>query len=203
MTSTVIDRAERVADLAFGGHLAEASLELGAFVDRHVDRNLAHARLDNMAARVDGDNHLALRRVIAIENGIGGNVDDYHDPSNSFLHRVLETRRGIPLTLSVVWIEVGRRAGIEMVGVGLPGHFVVYAGGQMVDPFHYGEAIGFDEAAGLVAAALGGAPRLDRSWLSPVDTAGIIRRMLRNLEGVYAGDQRNSEWVTACMEALG
>jgi len=203
VASTVIDRAERLAELAYDGRLAEASLELSRFVHPNLDVSAALARLDAMAARVDGDTHLALRRVIAIEDGIGGNVDDYHDPSNSFLHRVLETRRGIPITLSVLWIEVGRRAGIEMVGVGLPGHFVVYAGGQMVDPFHYGEAIGFDEAAGLVAAALGGSPRLDRSWLSPVDTTGIMQRMLRNLEHVYRGDARNTEWVEACVEILG
>lgn len=203
MTSTVIDRAERVAELAFDGRLADASLEIGGFVQPDLDPAVSLARLDAMAARVTGDSHLALRRVIAIEDGIGGNVDDYHDPSNAFLHRVLETRRGIPISLSVLWIEVGKRAGIEMVGVGLPGHFVVYAGGQMVDPFHYGEAIGFDEAARLVAAALGGAPRLDRSWLSPVDTIGIIRRSLRNLEEVFRGDEQNSEWITACVEVLG
>lgn len=203
VASTVLDRAERLAELTFEGRLAEAGLELGRFVYRDVDTAATLARLDAMAARVDGDTHLALRRVIAIEDGIGGNVDDYHDPANSFLHRVLDTRRGIPISLSVLWIEVGRRAGLEMVGVGLPGHFVVYAGGQMVDPFHYGEAIGFDEAAGLVAAALGGAPRLDRSWLSPVDTTGIIQRMLRNLETVYRGDPRNSEWVDACLELIG
>lgn len=203
MTSTVLARAERLADLTFDGRLAEASLELGRFVYRDVDTVATLARLDAMAARVDGDTHLALRRVIAIEDGIGGNVDDYHDPANSFLHRVLDSRRGIPISLSVLWIEIGRRAGIEMVGVGLPGHFVVYAGGQMVDPFHYGEAIGFDEAAGLVAAALGGAPRLDRSWLSPVDTTGIVQRMLRNLETVYRGDPRNTEWVDACLELIG
>lgn len=203
MSSTVIDRAERLAELTFDGRLAEASLELGRFVHPDLDPAVPLARLDSMATRVQDETHLSLRRVIAIEDGIGGNVDDYHDPSNSFLHRVLETRRGIPITLSVLWMEVGRRAGIEMVGVGLPGHFVVYAGGQMVDPFHYGEAIGFDEAAGLVAAALGGAPRLDRSWLSPVDTTGIIQRMLRNLEQVYHGDSRNSEWVEACIEVVG
>lgn len=203
MSSTVIDRAERLAELTFDGRLAEASLELGRFVHPDLDPAVPLARLDSMATRVQDETHLSLRRVIAIEDGIGGNVDDYHDPSNSFLHRVLETRRGIPITLSVLWMEVGRRAGIEMVGVGLPGHFVVYAGGQMVDPFHYGEAIGFDEAAGLVAAALGGAPRLDRSWLSPVDTTGIIQRMLRNLEQVYHGDSRNSEWVEACIEIVG
>lgn len=198
-----MDRAERVAEHAFSGRLAEASLELGGFVDPNLDTSVWLTRLDAMARRVEGHTHLSLRRVIAIESGIGGNVDDYHDPNNSFVHKVLETRRGIPISLSVVWIEVGRRAGIDMVGVGLPGHFVVYAGGQMVDPFHYGEAIGFDEAAGLVAAALGGAPRLDRSWLSPVDTPDIIRRLLRNLEQVYAGDAANSEWVAACMGPLG
>ena len=203
VSSTVIDRAERLAELTFDGRLAEASLELGRFVHPDLDPAVPLARLDSMATRVQDETHLSLRRVIAIEDGIGGNVDDYHDPSNSFLHRVLETRRGIPITLSVLWMEVGRRAGLEMVGVGLPGHFVVYAGGQMVDPFHYGEAIGFDEAAGLVAAALGGAPRLDRSWLSPVDTTGIIQRMLRNLEQVYHGDSRNSEWVEACIEIVG
>jgi regulator of sirC expression with transglutaminase-like and TPR domain len=203
VASTVLDRAEKLAELTFDGRLAEASLELGRFVYRDVDTAATLARLDAMAARVDGDTHLALRRVIAIEDGIGGNVDDYHDPANSFLHRVVETRRGIPISLSVLWIEVGRRAGMEMVGVGLPGHFVVYAGGQMVDPFHYGEAIGFDEAAGLVSAALGGSPRLDRSWLSPVDTTGIVQRMLRNLEIVYRGDPRNTEWVEACLELVG
>ena len=82
-------------------------------------------------------------------------------------------------------------------------HAINHAAGQMVDPFHYGEAIGFDEAAGLVAAALGGSPRLDRSWLSPVDTTGIVQRMLRNLEQVYRGDARNMEWVEACLAAIG
>lgn len=203
VVSTVLDRAERLAELSFDGRLAEASLELGKFVTPGLDEASYLARLDEMASRVRGTNHLSLRRVIAIEDGIGGNVDDYHDPANSFLHRVLETRRGIPISLSVLWLEVGRRVGIEMVGVGLPGHFVVYAGGQMVDPFHYGEAIGFDEAAGLVAAALGGAPRLDRSWLSPVDTTGIIQRMLRNLAEVYRNDRQHSEWVEACRLAVG
>lgn len=203
VTSTLLDRAERLAELSFDGRLAEASLELGKFVTPGLAETPYLARLDEMASRVRDLTHLSLRRVIAIEDGIGGNVDDYHDPTNSFLHHVLETRRGIPISLSVVWLEVGRRAGIDMVGVGLPGHFVVYAGGQMVDPFHYGEAIGFDEAAGLVAAALGGAPRLDRSWLSPVDTTGIIQRMLRNLAEVYRTDQQNSEWVEACRLTVG
>jgi regulator of sirC expression with transglutaminase-like and TPR domain len=104
----------------------------------------------------------------------------------------------------VLWIEVGRRAGIEMEGVGMPGHFLVYAGGQLVDPFHYGEAIGFEEAASLVAEALGGQPRADRSWFQPVGSLQIVRRMLLNLESMYVdrAEPQHLEWVSQCLEAL-
>lgn len=204
MSLTIADQADRVAELARTDRPGMAALELARFaypalqVDAYIDR------LDAIASRVEGDTHLALRRQIAIAEGIGGNVDDYYAPENSYLNRVLDTRRGIPISLSLVWIEVGRRAGIEVVGVGLPGHFVVYAAGQMVDPFHYGEAIGFDEAASLVAGALGGAPRLDQSWLSPVPSDDLIRRMCRNLASIFdeRGDQAGSEWVAACLDAL-
>lgn len=143
-----------------------------------------------------------MRRVIGIRHGIGGNVDDYSNPDNSYLNRVLETRRGIPISLSILWMEVGRRAGIEMQGAGLPGHFVVYAGGQMVDPFHYGEAIGFDEAAALIANALGGEPRLDKRWLEPVEGPAIIRRLVRNLLNHYESHGPVPDWIPTCLEAL-
>ncbi len=201
---SMVARAERVAELAGHDRLAEAFCEIAAFAYPDADPDRVTAWLDAAAARVVGDTHLAVRRVISISKGLGGNVEDYRNPDNSFLHRVIETRRGIPVSLSVIWIEVGRRAGIEMEGVGLPGHFVVYAGGQMVDPFHYGEAIGFDEAASLVAASLGGAPRLDRSWLAPVSGVDVVRRALRNLESLYVErtDIASVEWARTCLEAL-
>lgn len=201
---SLIDRAEKMAEHANRDELALACCELASFADPNVEPGKVLAWLDNLASRVAGGTHLSLRRVISIAEGIGGNVDDYDDPDNSFIHKVMETRRGIPISLSAVWIEVGRRCGMEMEGVGLPGHFVVYAAGQMVDPFHYGEAIGFDEAAGLVAAALGGEPRLDRSWLAPVSTQTMVTRMLRNLETTYAetGDIGSVEWVTTCLDLL-
>ncbi len=202
--TTIIDRAEKVASFAASERLAEAALEVARFRYPGVDPLLHLQTIDRMVSRVEGTTHLALRRVIGIAEGMGGNVDDYYAPDNSFLNRVLETRRGIPISLAILWIEVGRRAGIEMHGVGLPGHFVVYAGGQMVDPFHYGEAIGFDEAASLVADALGGSPRLDRSWLTPVGPVEMIDRLCRNLETIYGaqGDGANLEWVTACRATL-
>ncbi len=204
MTPLLDATARRVAELAADERLAEAALEISALDHPGVDRRRYLDRLDDLAGRVDGDNHLALRRVIAIAEGIGGNVDDYYHPDNSFLDRVLATRRGNPITLSLLWIEVGRRAGIEMQGVGLPGHFVVFAGGQLVDPFHYGEAIGFDEAARLVADALGGSPRLDRTWLEPVSGVRVLIRLLRNLEQIFRerADVEALEWVFACLGAL-
>lgn len=196
--------ASRLADLVAEDRLAEANLLMARSHRGAVDVEGVMARIDALADRVEGTTHLALRRVISIAEGIGGNVDDYYSFDNHFLDSVLTSRRGIPISLSLLWIEVGRRAGIEMEGVGMPGHFLVYAGGQLVDPFHYGEAIGFDEAASLVAAALGGEPRADRSWFQPVDSLSIVRRMLVNLESLYRsrGEASHLEWVVACLENL-
>ncbi len=204
MSALLEATARRIAELAAEERLAEAALQISALDHPGLDPRTYLDRLDALAARVDGDTHLALRRVIAIAEGIGGNVDDYYHPDNSFLDRVLDTRRGNPITLSLLWIEVGRRAGLEMQGVGLPGHFVVFAAGQLVDPFHYGEAIGFDEAARLVADALGGSPRLDRTWLEPVSGVRILIRMLRNLEQIFRErtDVEALEWIFACLGAL-
>ncbi len=197
-------RPESVAELAHADEPGRAALEFARFVDPSLDPGPYLRKIDAMAAAVQGDTHLALRRVISITEGYGGNVEDYRNPDNSMLHRVLDTRRGVPITLSLIWIEVGRRCGIDVVGVGLPGHFVVYAAGQMCDPFHYGEAIGFDEAASLVATALGGPPRLDQSWLEPVGSVDLVRRMLRNLESIYEETEASEDaaWVAACLELL-
>lgn len=204
MDATVIARAQRLPKLVSADRLAEACLLLGTFVDPDLKALEYLTQLDRMAADVEGDTHLALRRVISIQEGIGGNTDEYDNIDNGFLHRVLDSRRGLPIIVSVIWLEVGRRAGIQVEGVGLPGHFVVFAGGQLVDPFHFGEAIGRDEAARLVAEAIGGPPRLEPTWLNPVDTRAIVRRILTNLENRYEklADDRNLDWVRTCQSFL-
>lgn len=202
MSNTISHRASKLAELVREDRLDLAAVEVARFAHPDLRDEDILTRLDDLASEVQGTTHLALRRVIGISHGIGGNVDDYDDPDNSYLNRVLASRRGIPISLSILWMEVGRRAGMEMQGVGLPGHFVVYAAGQLVDPFHYGEAIGFDEAASLIASAIGGDPRLDRRWLEPVSTADIMRRVLRNLENVYTHDAPELEWISACHIAL-
>jgi regulator of sirC expression with transglutaminase-like and TPR domain len=197
--------AQNVADLVGQGNLAGAAFAFSTFTYPDLDIETYDDRLTAMAERVEGPGHLALRRVVAISEGLGGDVDDYDDPRNSYLHEVLNRRKGIPISLSAIWIEVGRRAGMEVLGVGLPGHFLVYADGQLCDPFHGGEAIGSDEAASLVSFALGGPPRLDRSWLEPVPDIAIVERMLRNLSQSYSqrGNPEHSDWIAACLAALG
>jgi regulator of sirC expression with transglutaminase-like and TPR domain len=193
-----------VTELALADQPAAAALEFARFEYPEIEPDAYLARLDSLAGAVEGGTHLSLRRVLAIREGYGGNVDDFGNPDNSFLNRVLETRRGIPISLSLIWIEVGRRVGIDMEGVGLPGHFLVYAGKQLVDPFHYGEAIGADEAAALVASSLGGAPRLNPAWLEPVTTPELIARMLRNLEARYSelNESDRHPWVGECLAGL-
>lgn len=202
MNSAIAAKVERLPQLIENDRLAEICLLLGTFVDPGLDAVHYLGRLDQMAAAVAGNTHLALRRVISIQEGIGGNTEDYEHIDNNFLHRVLETRRGLPILVTAIWIEVGKRAGIKVEGVGLPGHFLAYAAGQLVDPFHFGEAIGRDEAARLVAESMGGPPRLEPTWLNPVDTRGIVRRILANLEARYPADDANLEWVKACQFVL-
>lgn len=203
-------RAARVAALAADGRVAEAALEYARFVHPDLDVSSYLDRLQAMAGLVEGTTHLALRRVVAIREGLGGDVDGYYDPRNSFLNEVIDRRRGIPITLSVVWMEVGRRAGIDVQGVGLPGHFLVFVSGQLVDPFHGGEAIGADEAAALVAENYGGPPRLNPEWLEPAAPEAILVRMLGNLTEAYRRAEggtdpafRAPDWIAACLDALG
>lgn len=204
MDAALRARVQRIPQLVASDRLAEVCLLLGTFVEPGLDPVTYLSRLDRMATAVEGRTHLAVRRVISIQEGIGGNTDDYDHIDNAFLHRVLDTRRGLPIIVAVIWMEVGRRAGIDVQGVGLPGHFLVFAGGQLVDPFHFGEAIGRDEAARLVAEAIGGPPRLEPTWLNPVDSRSIVRRILANLYSRYESRNEtvNLEWVRACDETL-
>jgi regulator of sirC expression with transglutaminase-like and TPR domain len=176
---------------AFGWGIARLE-----YPDRDLDTY--RARLDDIAGDVAGDDHMALRRAVSIRAGLGGNVADYYDPLNSFLPDVLDRRLGIPISLSMVWMAVGRRAGIEVEGVGLPGHFLVYAAGQLCDPFHGGEAIGSDEAAALVAQSMGGEPRLDRRWLRPVSVPEMALRVIRNLERTTLDRSQDRPWLVPC-----
>jgi regulator of sirC expression with transglutaminase-like and TPR domain len=113
-----------------------------------------------------------------------GNPGDYADPRNSFLDQVLDRRLGIPISLSVLMIEVGRRRGIPLVGVGMPGHFLVGCDDGFVDPFHGGTVLDAAGARRLFDRAHPGAPFADH-YLDPVGPRSVLSRMLANLVATY------------------
>ena len=130
-----------------------------------------------------------LREFLFEEQGFAGNSDDYYDPRNSYLNDVLDRRVGIPITLSLVLIEVGRRLGLEMDGIGLPGHFVTAArvGGEQVllDPFNSGTILTGEACAELVARAIGRPVDLQTAHFAPVSKRQFLHRMLANLKGAH------------------
>ena len=121
-----------------------------------------------------------------------GNHDQYDDPRNSFLDEVLERRRGLPITLSVVYVEVARQLGLEAYGIGFPGHFLAKVVGvsdlpdreMIIDPF-FGKVLSLDDCADRVRAAAGDHVDLDFDWLRPVTAVEIYVRMLNNLKMGY------------------
>jgi regulator of sirC expression with transglutaminase-like and TPR domain len=136
----------------------------------------------------------ALCDVLAGREGFHGNQTDYYEPRNSFLPDVLDRRTGLPITLSIVYIEVARRLGAPVVGVGLPAHFVAkwplppeQGGDLFVDAFR-GAVLDQEECRRFVVRALvtnGAPPAVNARWFAPTPTRAIITRMLTNLKQVY------------------
>jgi regulator of sirC expression with transglutaminase-like and TPR domain len=158
------------------------------------------ARLDDLAERsgargADPETAFArLRELLFEREGFRGNAEDYFDPLNSCLDRVLERRLGIPITLSLVTMEVGRRVGLAIEGVGLPGHFVVRAslGARLVllDAFHDGRVLSEADAADVVAQAMGQAVTLTDAHFAAVSKRQILTRMLANLKSIYVNREQ-------------
>ncbi len=128
--------------------------------------------------------------------GLIGNESSYYDPKNSFIHEVLARKKGIPISLAVVYMAVGRAAGLHIVGVGFPAHFLlgVYAGGidrsrlpdWFVDPFEPTRLMGIDECRKLFASLGGNDAAFRVEYLATATHRQILTRMLTNLKMVYA-----------------
>jgi regulator of sirC expression with transglutaminase-like and TPR domain len=132
------------------------------------------------------------------QKGFDGNRDQFGDPRNSFLNEVLERRIGIPITLSVVYIEVGRQLGLNLFGVSFPAHFLVKAvderGELIIDPFNGGLILGLDEIRARLAQIYGREVEIDPAMLKAVGAREILARMLRNLKNIYGSA---SDWQRA------
>jgi regulator of sirC expression with transglutaminase-like and TPR domain len=136
---------------------------------------------------------MALNRYLFREQGFRGNTEHYYDPRNSYLNEVIDRRTGIPITLSTVYMEVARRAGLDVEGVGLPGHFVVRIRTPghplLVDPFHEGTMLTEKDCQDRLDRIFGGKVKMEPKMLRPCRHRDMLERMLRNLKAVYIRDQ--------------
>jgi regulator of sirC expression with transglutaminase-like and TPR domain len=125
------------------------------------------------------------------EMGFRGNAEDFDDPRNSYLNEVVDRRLGIPITLSILFLEIASAAGFEARGVALPGHFVIRVEWDgrviLVDPFHQGQVITVDDCRQLVARSTGRPSLFRRDQLDGADRRAMLARMLLNLKHVYLG----------------
>ena len=155
-------------------------------------------RLDGLAVCVRRDRTSDSRRatiahlhhVLFERERFEGNQLDYYDPANSYLPSVLASRRGIPISLALLYKAVAERLGIAVAGIGAPGHFLVRvedeSGPLLIDPFHKGRVLSEEEAFKLMEGALGARVPRAEELLRPVDHAGWLARMLRNLEAIHS-----------------
>ena len=187
-----VERPEESIDLG----RAALTIALAEYSDLDIAGYLR--RIDELAVQVsqrsgtDSDVFralAALNYVLFKEHGFRGNRDDYYDPKNSFLNEVIERKRGLPITLSILYMEVGQRIGLAIEGVGFPGHFLVKtksAGDEIViDPFNAGDVKSFEELQAMLDQFYGGQVRLHRDLLAALPKKQILKRMLGNLKAVY------------------
>lgn len=183
--------------------LAKAALAIARWEYPRLDSDAYLECLDGLARAVDGPRRSPddlgrlhrLREYLFVEQGFAGNRDDYYDPRNSFLNDVLDRRQGIPITLSLVLMEVGKRLGLAIEGIGLPGHFI--AGARLgdsqilLDPFNGGALVTPEECEELVGSVLGRSVTLQPEHYAPVTGRQLLTRMLANLKGAY---WRREQW---------
>jgi regulator of sirC expression with transglutaminase-like and TPR domain len=182
-------------------NLAEASLMLAQDVYPDIDVQGYVGQLDRIAEAIKkriAEDAFAEQKVRALnyylfnEMRFSGNIDEYYDPRNSYLNEVIERRTGIPITLSILYLEIGKRLGLNLKGVSFPGHFLVKLSvkrGQLVlDPFTGGEAQSEADLRQRLAQVLPSEKaeqaQLDQ-YLEPATPRQIIARVLRNLKNIY------------------
>ena len=183
--------------------LARAALIVAAESDGGIDVDEQMRTLDawgaELSARLDPQwNNLQklarLRNYVFDDLGFAGDHRDYYSPSNSLLHEVMKRRRGVPLTLAIVFMELGWRVGIPFEGVGFPGHFLVRLTGEpgdlLLDPFTHGTSIHEDDCRRMLLDASGGRLEFSDRYVASVSKRAMIVRLLHNLKGAYlrAGD---------------
>jgi regulator of sirC expression with transglutaminase-like and TPR domain len=195
--------ARFVALMAGPEHEVELD-ELALLVAAHANPRLSmadeRARLDALADAAPVRTPEGVVVHLFADMGFRGNAVDYYDPANSYLDVVLRRRVGIPLTLALLAAEVGRRAGVDLRLVGMPGHVLVGAGDQpdtWWDPFDGGTALDRAGCSAIYRRLAGPDAQLDPSALLPIGPFAVAARMLANLQRVHHArrDRHSLAWV--------
>jgi regulator of sirC expression with transglutaminase-like and TPR domain len=205
-----------------GGEITNENLACGALLIALEDNpalDVDHylARLDDLAARAEarcssgeppvfrlGHLHAEMFDV----DGYSGEANSYYDPKNAYLHEVIDRRRGLPISLSIVFLHVAARMGLQAAGVGLPGHFIVKVQFELnevyVDPFHDGSTMTMAEIGALLRQVSGGSLPLASEHLRAWSGRETLVRVLGNLQGMWtrAGDPRKAAAARERMEML-
>jgi regulator of sirC expression with transglutaminase-like and TPR domain len=187
-----VDREETTIDLGKAALTIAVSdypnLDIAAYLSR-IDA-LATTAAGRLGSDADVYRSIAtLNFVLFQEHGFCGNRKDYFDPKNSFLNEVLDRKTGIPISLSVLYIEVAKRIGLSLRGVGFPGHFLVKHVGDeeeiVIDPFNQGEILSQQDLETMLHRLYGAKIAFDSGLLEPISKNQILRRMLNNLKIIY------------------
>lgn len=225
---TAQQRALRAFETLIAGEDAAIDLAQAAFLIAEIeypdlDTIMYFSQLDALARRVGvllalPEGHLlsplphdlspftvihAVNKVLFEQEGFHGNREDYYNAQNSFLNKVLESRVGIPITLSLLYMEVCKRIGFQLDGIGLPFHFVLRyrlpAGAKFyIDPFEHGECMTEQQCRERIRSMAGGRIRFQVQWFEPVSHRNFLIRMLNNLKHIYIRHEQYQYALAVC-----
>ena len=197
--------------------LLEAALVIASAQYPSLDFDHYYQRIDEWAGALRSrlsdeasaeDRLRTLNSFLFVEQGFSGNMDDYYDPRNSYINEVLDRKTGIPITLSVLYMELGQRIGLPLEGVSFPGHFLVklpvQGGAVVLDPFNGGISLDEDDLSQLLAQVLGDEYYEVTRLLNAASKQDILVRMLRNLKAIHqkAEDQEQALEVVNMILAI-
>lgn len=197
--------AQQVPRIETTDGLLRAAIAVSMHELRDADPELVPQRLQFLADRVRGrfrsKHHEAvlahLHQVLFEEERFIGNLDDYYNPANSYLPMVLETRRGIPISLTLLYKVVAEQLGLRAEGINAPGHFLARVedrrGSMLIDPFSGGRAMTEEEAIQRVEEVIGQSLPPGETYLQPATHRQWINRMLTNLKNIFSTQNRRDD----------
>ena len=185
----LVNRPDERIELARAALLVAAENDPLLDVEEHMATLDAWAEAlgDGLAADANGLQRLARLRTFMFEElGFRGDVHDYYSPANSMLNAVMSRRVGIPLTLGILFMELGWRIGMKFEGVGFPGHFLVRLAGEsadlLLDPFDLGSSVHEDDCRRMIATSSQGALQFEPGMVRSVTRRDMVARLLLNLK---------------------